>query len=98
MLSKIQAQVAGDDLGEDGEGFAKALRKLHITGGRDFFEEAMIEAESRKEEEQALTQARNTNSTATQLFGVDRRAVLSSQDRVLQRSRCPIFACHGILK
>ena len=87
-----------EEVGEDDEGFAKALKKMHSTGGRDFFEEAMIEAERRKEEEKAISQARNSNSTATLLYGVDQRAVLSSQDMVLQRSRCPIYVCHGILE
>ena len=96
--SKTQAQAAGDEVGEDDEGFARALKKMHSTGGRVFFEEAMIEAERRREEENAITQARNTNSTATLLYGVDQRASLSSQDMVLQRSRCHIFACQGILE
>ena len=37
-------------------------------------------------------------SEATSLFGVDMRPLLSSQDLVLQRSRCAIYTCQGILE
>ena len=77
------------------------LKQMKKGDGRDFFEEAQMEETKRREasdnERRVLSENRG-DSEATSLFGVDRRPPLLSQDLVLQRSRCAIYTCQGILE
>ena len=95
--SPEQAHFCFQGVSEDG--FAHSLKQMNDNKGRDFFEEAeMAELQRQADEKRVLEDHVAMKTQATQLFGVDQRPMLSSQDKSLNRSRCPRFSCEGIME